>query len=225
MCKSLRNISWLMAILLILFMSPFAFANSANLLQNSSFEKADGNGLPAEWGTLTDGLANGTVTFSVSGEKALSGKSSAKIGVTVIADPPKVKKLEGIFRQTVPAKGGQLYKLTFNYYRDNISMVMPYIVFQDSDGEKIVDIDDSCIHSYSNLEADLSWEVLANNGALRLSDKESKDLEWIQRWVVVKAPVGTSQIEIRGSAKAGTVDWSRAGVVYFDDISVEPFVE
>ena len=173
----------------------------------------------------TDGLANGTITFSVSDEKVVSGKGSAKIGMTVVDNPPKVSKLEGFYRQTVPAKGGQLYKLTFNYYRDNIKLIVPYIVFLDSDGQKITDIDDSCIYSYSNLEEDLSWEVLVKNGALRLSDKVSKDLEWIQRWVVVKVPASASQIEIRASAKGGTVDFSRAGVVYFDDILAEPFVK
>jgi hypothetical protein len=224
MCKCVRSLSCVWLIILLLLISSPVFAAPLNLLKNPSFESVAG-GFPAEWERVTDGLGNGTITFSVSGEKVVSGKSSAKIEVTVIANPPKISKLEGLYRQRIQIEQGKLYKLTFNYYRDNISMVMPYIVFLDSDGKNITDLDDSCIYSYSNLEEDLSWEVLINNGALRLPDKVSKDLEWVQRWIVVKVPAGTSQIEIRGSTKGGTVDFSRAGVVYFDDISAELFVK
>ncbi len=224
MYKYVRFISCIGVIVLVLSMSCFVFAGTPNLLKNPSFEEVDKGKLPIAWETNAQ-EKNGTIAFSVSDEKALSGKYSGKVEVRVIDPNAKANKLEGIYLQNVSVQDDKLYKLTFNYNKDNIKAAMPFIIFYDSDGGRITSIDDSCIHSYSILEEELSWEVVANNGAVRLSDNASKDQEWIQRWIVVKPPKGTSEIGVWINTKGGTVDLSRSGSLYWDDLSMVQFVD
>ena len=224
MCKYVRSLLCIVVIVLALFLSCSVFAATPNLLKNPSFEEADKGKLPIAW-EINAQEKNGTIAFGVSDEKALSGKYSGKVQVKVIDPNAKANKLEAIYCQNVSVQDNKLYKLTFNYNRDNIKTVMPFIIFLDSDGERITSIDDASIYSCSTLETDLSWEVVANNGALRLSDNISKDLEWIERWIVVKPPKGTSEIAVWINAKGGTVDLSRSGSLYWDDLSMIQFVD
>ncbi len=224
MCKYMRSLSCVIAMFLILIIASFAFA-APNLLENPSFEEVDVDGIPVGWGYIRSGAKEHHMFFSVSDEHVVSGNYSGRIEIV----EEVAKKREGFFYQVVPIEEGRLYKISFNYLRDNIARVMPNIIFYESYTDyatnvKSSNVDTSCIYDHSQLESDLAWGT--NNGAINFGDINSTpDGEWIHRWIIVDPPAGTNYIGFWTNIKGGVVSTSRRGNIYWDDICIQEYVD